>query len=276
MILNRRKKDHLKIMKSKANFKGHPIHQILVVFPIAFFTGALLSDLYGALWRQEVFLFFGKVMAIAGIFSGIIAAIPGIIDYVYTVPPKSSGKERALNHGILNTSTIILFLIALILRHNAEVNILIIPGIELSGVILLVYAGWLGGTLVIRNQIGIDIRYAGAGKWKESFIKSEDGKLKIENKNIPGVNQMALIHVQNKRIVLGKTENKTVIFDDRCTHRGGSLAAGTMVCGTVQCPWHGSQFDVCTGAVKAGPAKDPIKVYGISNDDGIITADLKI
>ena len=38
-------------------------------------------------------------------------------------------------------------------------------------------------------------------------------------------------------------------FDDRCTHRGGSLAGGVLIGDTVQCLWHGSQFDVCTGEV---------------------------
>jgi nitrite reductase/ring-hydroxylating ferredoxin subunit len=54
-----------------------------------------------------------------------------------------------------------------------------------------------------------------------------------------------------------------VAFDDRCTHRGGSLAGGAMICETVQCPWHGSQFNVETGAVMAGPAEAQIQVYQI-------------
>jgi len=40
---------------------------------------------------------------------------------------------------------------------------------------------------------------------------------------------------------------------DRCTHRGGPLSDGVLMCGTVQCPWHGSQFDVKTVEVKCGP-----------------------
>jgi nitrite reductase/ring-hydroxylating ferredoxin subunit len=40
------------------------------------------------------------------------------------------------------------------------------------------------------------------------------------------------------------------------------------MCGTVQCLWHGSQFDVATGKVKAGPAKKAIGVYRIKEEDG--------
>jgi nitrite reductase/ring-hydroxylating ferredoxin subunit len=58
------------------------------------------------------------------------------------------------------------------------------------------------------------------------------------------------------------------VFDDHCPHRGGSLADGCLVDGTVQCPWHGSQFDVRTGHVVAGPAKDNIATCEVRIDGG--------
>jgi nitrite reductase/ring-hydroxylating ferredoxin subunit len=79
---------------------------------------------------------------------------------------------------------------------------------------------------------------------------------------------MKLIHVGANRVVLGKTETGFVAFEDHCSHRGGSLAGGSMICGTVQCPWHGSQFDCKTGAVKAGPAKEGIHVYPVQVNNG--------
>ena len=50
----------------------------------------------------------------------------------------------------------------------------------------------------------------------------------------------------------------------RCTHRGGPLADGRLDGSTVTCPWHGSQFNVCTGAVLRGPASDPLKTYRVT------------
>src|SRR5438046_3200088 len=67
-----------------------------------------------------------------------------------------------------------------------------------------------------------------------------------------GIDQMTRLRGGGKRIVLARVERGYVAFDDRCTHKGGSLADGVLVCGTVQCPWHGSQFDVDSGAVKQG------------------------
>jgi nitrite reductase/ring-hydroxylating ferredoxin subunit len=84
------------------------------------------------------------------------------------------------------------------------------------------------------------------------------------------VNQMKLLHVNGHRVVLARTEEGYVAFQDRCTHRGGSLADGAMICATVQCPWHGSQFDARTGAAKAGPAKEGIVVYGVEEKSGEI------
>jgi nitrite reductase/ring-hydroxylating ferredoxin subunit len=74
---------------------------------------------------------------------------------------------------------------------------------------------------------------------------------------------MKLVHVNGRRIVLARTADGYVAFDDRCTHRGGSLAGGSMMCGRVQCPWHCSQFDVASGAVKAGPAEESIETFPV-------------
>ena len=49
-----------------------------------------------------------------------------------------------------------------------------------------------------------------------------------------------------------------------CPHRQGPLSEGTLDGSTVTCPWHGSRFNVCTGAVLRGPAKDPLKTYTLT------------
>ncbi len=255
-------------MRSKAHIKSHPIHPILVCFPLAFYIGTLLFDSLRIIKDDIAFGLTGQYLHSAGIIAAVCAAVPGIIDYKYTVPPRSSAKKRAATHGIVNTVVLLIFSLALYFKHVENFPPFIVISLEFTGVVLTCYAGWLGGTLVHKNQIGIDVRYAGAGKWQEQYINEDSGRFEVCDANELQPDQMKLIHAKHKRIVVARTEQGYVAFEDRCTHKGGSLAGGAMICGTVQCPWHGTQFDVKTGEVKAGPGKEKIKTYEVAEDQG--------
>ncbi len=62
----------------------------------------------------------------------------------------------------------------------------------------------------------------------------------------------------------------------RCTHMQGLLNEGTFDGSTVTCPLHGSQFDVRTGAVLRGPAKDPLKTYCVTVDGEVGRVDVPL
>jgi uncharacterized membrane protein/nitrite reductase/ring-hydroxylating ferredoxin subunit len=252
-------------MRSRANFRSHPIHPALIPFPFAFLYGAFFFDVGGVLLDRPSFWTTGGYLALAGVLLGIVAAVPGIIDYLATVPPDSTGKQRAQRHGLLNSTALVLFATAWFLRPDGGAA----PGastlaLEAIGLVALTIGGWMGGTLVSRNQISVDHRYAGAGKWREQRLDARAGQpLVLRRPDDLKTDQLMLLHADGRRIVLGRTEQGFVAFDDHCTHRGGSLAGGVMICGTVQCLWHGSQFDARTGAVRAGPATQPIGAYRV-------------
>jgi nitrite reductase/ring-hydroxylating ferredoxin subunit/uncharacterized membrane protein len=257
-------------MKSKAVALGHPIHPMLIPFPFAFLTGAVLFDAAG--WFRDLPSWWttGSHLSLAGITTALLAAIPGVIDYLYTVPPDSSAKARATKHMLANLTAVALFGAAWWIRGGAATRPdAIVLGLEVLGLGLLGAGGYMGGTLVTRNLIGVDHRYAQAGKWREEFIEAgKNEAVTVAKRDELQVDQMKLLRVGHKRIVLARTEKGYVAFDDRCTHKGGSLAGGVMMCSTVQCLWHGSQFDVSTGNVKAGPAKKKIAVYRVKEDEG--------
>lgn len=253
-------------MRSKANIKTHPIHPILVAFPLAFYFGTFLFDTIFC-FRDGGIGTTGQYLHIAALISAVLAAVPGVVDYLFTVPPKSSAKTRAATHGLVNTAVLVLFAVALFCKY-AGVSWLVILAMEGMGVLLTVYAGWLGGTLVYRNQIGVDVRYAEAGKWKELYIEGGTGPYEVCTTDELQRNQMKLVHINGKRIVIARSNEGYVAFDDRCPHKGGALIGGMMMCGTVQCPWHGSQFNVKTGEVNAGPAKENIATYSLSDVGG--------
>ena len=259
-------------MRSRARFRSHPLHPPLTAFPIAFLIGAFLADLAGRIFGRAELWTVGAYLVVAGIVAGLLAAVPGIIDYHYAVPPKSSAKSRATKHALTNVSALAIFALARWVRGDAAVApdtpVLVLEAI---GACLLSFGGWMGGTLVFRNQIGVDHRYAGAGKWREITIRANSRAhqpIVVGRADELEVGQMKLIRLDDRRLVLARIEEGYVAFDDRCTHMGGSLADGTIACGTVTCPWHGSQFDVRTGVVSAGPAKQSIGCYPVEEVAG--------
>jgi nitrite reductase/ring-hydroxylating ferredoxin subunit/uncharacterized membrane protein len=256
-------------MRSKASILGHPIHPALIPFPFAFLTGAFAFDLWGWYFQQQGAWTMAGHLALVGVAAALVAALPGIIDYAYTVPPNSSGKRYATQHVAFNLGAVVLFVIALIARRYAPLGDGLTLSLEAVATAALVRGGWLGGTLVNRHQIGVDHRYAEAGKWREQHVKPGGAEgIAVARVNELRVNQMKLIQVNGRRIVLARTENGYTAFDDRCTHKGGPLAGGAMICGTVQCPWHGSQFAAATGRVTAGPATKEIATYDVREENG--------
>ncbi len=251
-------------MRSKATVAGHPIHPGIVGFPIAFLVGALVCDAIAwASGNPDPWTPAGRVLNVAGLLTAVIAIIPGIIDYVASVPPRSSAKTRGFRHMVVNLGAVALFAHSWFFRHGPSQP----PGLftvflELAGTCLLAAGTWMGGTMVGRNMMGVEHRYARAGRWKDEKVPGTSGQaVTVAKANELEIDQMKLVRVAGRRIVLARTEQGYVAFDDHCTHRGASLADGVMICGTVQCLWHGSQFDVRSGQVKAGPAREPIPTY---------------
>jgi nitrite reductase/ring-hydroxylating ferredoxin subunit len=78
--------------------------------------------------------------------------------------------------------------------------------------------------------------------------------------------QMKLVRINDLRVVLARTDDGWTAFEDRCPHMGGSLADGVLAGDCVQCPWHGSQFDVRSGELLAGPAGTAIRTWRVQQD----------
>jgi nitrite reductase/ring-hydroxylating ferredoxin subunit/uncharacterized membrane protein len=233
---------------------------MLIPFPFAFLSGAFGFGVAGRMTGNRDLQTVSRYLAPTGVVAGLVAAIPGIIDYLGSVPPDSSAQERGRKHAIINSTALGLFSAGWMAarRSPAAAAPLFLQGLGLAA---LSVGGWLGGTLVYRNQIGVDHRYANAGKWQEETREAATARALAVAAAPLGVNQMKLVHAGGRRIAVARTERGYAAFDDRCTHKGGPLSDGTLMCGTVQCPWHGSQFDVNTGQVKCGPAEAPVRTY---------------
>jgi nitrite reductase/ring-hydroxylating ferredoxin subunit/uncharacterized membrane protein len=249
-------------MRARANIRSHPVHPMLVAFPIGLWVAGFAMDLIGFAARDASIWTAGWYTQLGGCVGAVAAAVFGAIDLFGAVPPRSSARNRGYTHALLNLCALGLFIAVLAIRGSAAARpgglSLLLGGI---GVLVVAYSGWLGGTLVYRNQIGVDHRYANAGQWRERTITGWDQPACNESELAYG--QMMLLTMGSERVVVGKCADGIVAFSDRCTHKGGPLSDGALVDCTVQCPWHGSQFDIRTGRVVAGPAGSKIDIYEV-------------
>jgi len=144
-------------MKSKASIAGHPVHPILIPFPLALWVTSFASDVLFYFLRHPTLLVISKFLLAAGCLGGLAAAIPGIIDWLSI----KDGEVRTVAnwHARLNVIALIVFAISLFLRMGSYSHFvghrLTIPFLlSLIGVILIAISGWLGGELVFRYGIG--------------------------------------------------------------------------------------------------------------------------
>lgn len=252
-------------MKSKAQVGGHPLHPILIAFPTAFLTGGFAFDLFAWLARWDNGRAPGAYLSIAGVASGLVAGIPGFIDYLFAIPPNSSARDRAWYHMMVNLAALATYAAGAYFRNWSTYD----PGfgtlaLEFAGVGLLTGGGWLGGTLVYKEQIAVDHFHANAKPTLEATVApNPQGATVVARTDEIALDQMKLVRLGDRRIVVARTGDGFRAFDDRCSHKGAPLSDGVLMCGTVHCPWHGSRFDCATGAVTAGPAKNSITTYPV-------------
>lgn len=144
-------------MASKASIAGHPIHPMLIPFPLALWTTSFVVDVLFYFLRHPTLLIVSKFMIAAGCLGALAAAIPGIIDWLSI--ENGDVKKVANWHARLNITALVVFAISLFLRLGSYSHLvgrkLTIPFLlSLVGVILIAISGWLGGELVFRYGMG--------------------------------------------------------------------------------------------------------------------------
>lgn len=140
---------------STAALGGHPLHPMLVGFPITLFIGAFVTDVV-YLATNEAFWARGSVWLLAaGVAMGLLAAIPGAIDLLTLEHPRR--WRLAWIHGLLNLGLVTLAAVNLFLRWRNPESAVAPLGILLSAICvgLLAITGWLGGEMVYRHGVGV-------------------------------------------------------------------------------------------------------------------------
>jgi len=144
-------------MESKAKLFGHPIHPMLIVFPLGLLATGVLFDILYMVTGNDALAMVAYWNIIVGIIGGLLAAVFGLIDWL-AIPSGTRAKSIGLMHGGGNVVIVVLFAISWLLRMNRTGNTPDTIGfvLELVGVVLALVTGWLGGELVDRLGVGVD------------------------------------------------------------------------------------------------------------------------
>lgn len=146
-------------MYSKVTVFGHPIHPMLVAFPVAFYTGTLVGFIVYAANGDRFWLKLAIALSIAGAGMAILAALAGFVDLVFGVPRRSQATRIGLAHGALNVVALGLFIATAVIYvgnwNGPPTGVALGLGLSAAGVAATLAAGALGWTLVQTYHIGI-------------------------------------------------------------------------------------------------------------------------
>src|ERR671914_2822866 len=137
-------------MESRAKLLGHPIHQMLIVFPLGLLAMAVVFDLLAMGLGNGYWSEIAYWMIAAGVVTGLLAAPFGAVDW-FAIPPGTRAKRIGAVHGVGNVVVVLMFAASWLMRSDAPAA----PGalalaLSFAGGCLALFTGWLGGELVDR------------------------------------------------------------------------------------------------------------------------------
>jgi uncharacterized membrane protein len=133
---------------------GHPIHPMLVPFPIVCFIGAFVTDIFFAYGAGPGWAVASNWLLGFGLGMAALAALAGLTDFLNDDQLRRS--KTAVKHMLANVTAVVLELVNLLLRLGNP-DFIASTGVYISGVVvlILIYSGWKGGDLVYRHGIGV-------------------------------------------------------------------------------------------------------------------------
>jgi uncharacterized membrane protein len=143
-------------MKATARSLGHPIHPMLIVFPLGLLPVASIFDIVFLYTHNGHWADISFWLIAAGVIGGLLAAVFGLIDWI-GIPSGTRAKSIGLVHGLTNVVLVVLFLVSWVMRRPnpaAPEMLAIILGFVAVGLSFL--SGWLGGELVYRMNVAVD------------------------------------------------------------------------------------------------------------------------
>jgi uncharacterized membrane protein len=147
---------------SRATIGGHPLHAMLVAFPVALYTSSFATFCVYLATRDPFWWKTALIANAAGVVMALVAAVPGFIDWARGIPKDTAAKKTGAQHMVLNLSALAFFAANLFVqRHTfgayteetgAPIAAALLTG---AGLAITLAAGWLGWRLVQTHHVGI-------------------------------------------------------------------------------------------------------------------------
>jgi nitrite reductase/ring-hydroxylating ferredoxin subunit len=214
---------------------GHPLHAAITDVPVGALTLMLILDLLGQDAAADIALGIS-------ILSMIAAAATGAADFTDT-----HGRSQMVStvHATAMIVALLVLVASLVLR---------IAGGDARGFgVILGFAGYV--VLIVGTYVGGEVVYALGNQvnrhaWRSGGSRSWQP---LEVEDVPE-GEPVQARLGSQMLVLVRQGESIHALHDKCAHAEGPLSEGTIVDGCIECPWHGSRFELKTGARQRGPA----------------------
>ncbi|MEA2138347.1 MAG: hypothetical protein QOG56_1497 [Solirubrobacteraceae bacterium] len=236
---------------------GVPLHPALTDVPVGACTSALLLDAVAVATGSAAADTAADGALAVGIAGSLPAAVTGTADWRDLI-----GEERriATVHALLNVAGLALNVASLTQRvrgNRRAGRALSAAAMALSGT-----AAHLGGELSF--GLGVRVNHTFADTQPSEFVAVAD------EAELAG-DELKTVTVDGASVLIARAQSgQLCAIANTCSHLGGPLGEGSRDGNVVACPWHGSKFDLCSGAVLEGPAVFPQPRYEVRSKDGKI------
>lgn len=147
-------------MKTKVNVSGHPVHPMIVAFPITFYTLTPIAfGVYNWVSSNVFWYKLGYFCCFAGVATALLAAIPGFMDWFFGIPKNTAARKRGALHMTLNVSALVIFAVIAYSIYgtwnSAPASVAPTFVFSLIGVLITMTAGYHGWEMIARHKMGV-------------------------------------------------------------------------------------------------------------------------
>ncbi len=220
---------------------GNPLHPALTDVPLGAWSTAFVLDLVGSKSADDALA--------VGCLGAVPAALTGLNDWSHL---EDDAKRIGVVHALLNSMALTLNVASLVSRKAGQRKFgKLLSGVAYAGTL---FSAHLGGHLSF--GLGVRVNRTAFESPRERFAPVCD-ESELDN------GKLVRVELEGEAVVVARSEetDEVCAISAICSHLGGPLDEGDREGDTVICPWHGSRFDLCSGAVEGGPAVYPQPRY---------------